>query len=124
MVKKKEEETNPRGRNEERNKEKESSPGAVIKGAVGRTDTGTEGTMETDAVNTAERGTEDTVGIGVVGAAEVAATDTPTSAAIPSPSEGSANKRNGHANKRGRVNLVKKKEKKKKKGGREESTYP
>ena len=106
---KKKEETNPRGRNEERNKEKESSPGAVIMGVVGRTDTGTEGTVKTDAVNTVESGTEDVAGMGVVGAVEVAAADTPTSAAIPIPLEGFVNKRNGHANKRGRVNLAKKK---------------
>ena len=108
---KKKEETNPRGRNEERNKEKESSPGAVTIGAVGRTDTGTEGTAETDSVNTAETGTKDMAGMGGVGAAEVAAVDTPTPAAIPSPSEGSANKRNGHANNRGRVKLAKRKKK-------------
>ena len=110
MIKKKEE-TNPRGRNEERNKEKESSPRAVIMGAVGRTDTGTEGTTETDAVNTAETGTKDTVGMGAVGVTEVVAADTSMSAAIPSPSEGFANKRNGHTNKKGRVNLAKKKKK-------------
>ena len=69
-------------------------------GAVGRIDTGTEGTTKTDAVNTVETGTENTVGMGTIGVAEVAVADTPTLAAIPSPSEGSANKRNGHANKR------------------------
>ena len=83
-------------------------------GVVGRTDTGTEGTVETNAVNTAEMGTKDMAGMGAVGAAEVAVADTPTHAAIPSRLEGSANKRNGHENKRGRVNLAKKKEKKKK----------
>ena len=57
--------------------------------------------------------------------AEVAAIDTPTFAAIPSPSKVSANKRNGHANKRGRVNLAKKKEKKKKKRREEKKKeYP
>ena len=107
MVKKKRE-TNPQGRNEERNKEKESSPGPVIMGAVERTKTGTEGTTETYAVNMAGTGTEDTVEMGALGAIEVAAVDTFTFTAIPSPSKGSANKRNGHANKRGIVNLAKK----------------
>ena len=93
-------------------------------GVVGRTDTGTEGTVETNAINTAEMGTKDMAGMGAVGAVEVSATDTPTHAAIPSRLEGSANKRNGHANKRGRVNLAKKKKEEKKKGGREETTYP
>ena len=71
--------------------------------AVGRTETSTEGTAETDAVNMAEIGTEDTARMGAVGVAGVAAIDTPTFAAIPSPSKVSANKRNGHANKKGRV---------------------
>ena len=84
-------------------------------GVVGRTDTGMEGTVEINAVNTAEMGTKDMAGMGAVGTAEVAAADTPMHAAIPSYLEGSANKRNGHANKRGRVNLAKKKKKKKKK---------
>ena len=87
-------------------------------GAVGRTNIGTEGTTETNAVNMAETGIEDTVGMGAVGVAEVVSADTPTSAAIPSPSEGFVNKRNRHANKRGRVNLAKKKG-----GGRKDSTY-
>ena len=87
-------------------------------GVVGRTDTGMEGTVETNAVNTAEMGTKDMAGMGAVGTAEVAAADTPMHAAIPRRLEGSANKRNGHANKRGRVNLAKKKG-----GGRKDSTY-
>ena len=87
-------------------------------GAVGRTETGTDGTMETDAVNTAEAGAEDTIRMGVVGAAGVVAVDTPMSAASPSPSKGSANERNGHTDKRGRVNLTKKKNREK--GRREE----
>ena len=111
---KKKGETNPRGRNEEKNKGKESSLGPVIMGAVGRTEIGTKGTAETDAVNMAETGTEDTAGMVAMGAAGVAATDTPTFAAIPSPSKGSANKRNGHAKKKGRMNLAKKK----KRGGK------
>ena len=114
---KKREKTNPRRRNEERNKGKERSPGPVIMGAVGRTETDTEGTAETDAVNTAETGAEDTVGMGVVGTAGVAAADTPTSATSPSPTKGSANERNGRTNNRGRVNLAKEKRKKKKRGG-------
>ena len=114
---KKREKTNPWRRNEERNKGKESSPGPVIMGAMGRTETDTEGMEETDAVNTAETGVEDTAGMGAVGTAEVAAADTPMHAAIPRRLEGSANKRNGHANKRGRVNLAKEKRKKKKRGG-------
>ena len=77
-------------------------------GTVGRTKTGTEGTAETDAVNMAEAGVEDTARIGVVGAAGVAAADALTSVASPSPSKGSANERNGHIDKRGRVNLEKK----------------
>ena len=60
--------------------------------------------------------------MGAEGATEVATADTPTFAAIPSPSKGSANKRNGHANKRGRVNLAKRR-KKGGGGGREEITY-
>ena len=78
-------------------------------GAVGRIETGTEGTAKTDAVNTAEAGVEDTARMGAVGAVGVAVADTPTSAARPSPSKGSAKERNGHTNKRGRVNLAKKK---------------
>ena len=117
LGKKKKRETNPRGRNEERNKEKESSPGVVTMGAMGRIDTGTEGTAKTDAVNTAETGTKNTVGMGTMGVAEVAIANTPTPTAIPSPLGGSANKRNGHANKRGRVNLAKNKKKKKKREG-------
>ena len=46
--------------------------------------------------------------MGAEGTAEVAAIDTPTFAAIPSPSKGSTNERNGHIDKRGRVNLEKK----------------
>ena len=49
--------------------------------------------------------------MGAEGTAKVAAVDTPTFVAIPSPSKGFANKRNGHANKRGRVNLAKRKKK-------------
>ena len=88
---------------------------------VGRIETGTEGTAETDAMNTVEAGVEDTARMGAVGAAGVAVADTPTSAARPSPSKGSAKERNGHTNKRGRVNLAKKKKK-----GRERkaNTYP
>ena len=107
---------------EERNKGRESSPRPVIMGVVGRTETCTEGTAETDAVNMAETGAEDTVGMGAVGAAGVATADTPMSATRPSPLKGFANKRNGHADKRGRVNLAKKK--KRKGGGRKDSTYP
>ena len=109
---------------EERNKGRESSPGPVIMGVVGRTETCTEGTAETDAVNMAETGVEDMVGMGAVDAAEVAIANTLTSAARPSPSKGFANKRNGHADKRGRVNLAKKKKKKGGGGGRKDSTYP
>ena len=83
-------------------------------GAVGRMEIGTEGMTKTDAVNTAEAGAEDSAGMGVVGTAGVAA-------ASPSPSKGSANERNGHTDKRGRVNLAKKK---KKGGGRKDNTYP
>ena len=79
-------------------------------GAVGRTKTGTKGRTETDAVNTAKTSAEDTTGIGAVGVAGVAAANTPTFAASPSPSKGFANERNGHTNKRGKVNLAKKKE--------------
>ena len=78
-------------------------------GVVGRTETSIEGTAKTNAVNTAETDAEDTAGMGVVGAAGVAATDTPTFAVSPGPSKGSANERNGHTNKRGKVNLAKKK---------------
>ena len=67
--------------------------------AVGRTETSTEGIEETNAVNTAETGMKDMAGMDVVGTAEVAAADTSTFAAIPSPLEDSANKRNEHANK-------------------------
>ena len=124
LRKKKKKETNPRGRNEEKNKEKESSPEAVTMGDVGRIDTGTEGTAKTDAVNTVETGTKNTVGMGTMGVAEVAIANTPTPTAIPSPLGGSANKRNGHANKRGRVNLAKKKKKKKKReGGKKPHTH-
>ena len=56
----------------------------------------------------AEAGAEDTAGIGAMGAAGVAAVDAPTSAASPSPLKGSTNERNGHIDKRGRVNLEKK----------------
>ena len=90
-------------------------------GAVGRTKTGTEGTAETDAVNTVETGAEDTVGMGVVGVARVATADTPTFAARPSPSKSFANKRNGHVDKRGRVNLAKKK--KREEGGKIAHTH-
>ena len=114
---KKKEKTNPRRRNEERNKGKESSLGPVIMGAVRRIETDTEGTAETDAVNTAETGAEDTAGMGAVGTAGVAAANTPTSAASPSPANGSANERNGRTDNRGRVNLAKEKRKKKKRGG-------
>ena len=106
---------------EERNKGRESSLRPVIMGVVGRTETCIEGTAETDTVNMAETGAEDTAGMGAVGMVGVATADTPTSAARPSPSKGFANKRNGHADKRGRVNLAKKK---KKGGGRKDSTYP
>ena len=92
-------------------------------GVVGRTDTGTEGMVETNAINTAETGTKDMAGMGAMGAAEVAVADTPTHAAIPSRLEGSANKRNGHANKRGRVNLAKKK-KKKREEKKKKKEYP
>ena len=78
-------ETNPRGRNEERNKGKESSPGLVIIGAVGRTETGIEGTAEIDAVNMVDIGEEDTVRMGAVGTAGVAALDTPMFVVNPSP---------------------------------------
>ena len=77
-------------------------------GTVGRTKTGTEGTVETDVMNTAEAGAKDTAGMGAVGAAGIAAADTSTSVANPSPSKGSANERNGHIDKKGRVNLEKK----------------
>ena len=82
---------------------------------------------ETDVVNMAEAGAEDTAGMGVVGAAGVVAADAPTFAVSPSPSKGSANERNGHTDKRGRVNLAKKKKKrrrKRKEKGRKDSTYP
>ena len=108
---------------EERNKGRESSPGLVIMGVVGRTETCTEGTAETDAVNMAETGAEDTVGMGAVGAAGVATADTPMSATRPSPLKGFANKRNGHADKRGRVNLAKKKKKKREEGGKIAHTH-
>ena len=61
--------------------------------------------------------------MGAEGAAEVAAADTPTFAAIPSPLKGSANKRNGHANKRGRVNLAKRKKKGGGGGGKKSHTH-
>ena len=89
-------------------------------GVVGRTETSIEGTAKTNAVNTAETDAEVTAGMGVVGAAGVAAPDTPTFAVSPGPSKGSANERNGHTNKRGKVNLAKKK----RGGGGKESTYP
>ena len=66
---------------------------------------------ETDVVNMAEAGAEDTAGMGAAGAAGVVAADAPTFAVSPSPSKGSANERNGHTDKRGRVNLAKKKKK-------------
>ena len=88
-------------------------------GAVGRMEAGTEETAKTDVVNTVEANAEDTTGIGVMGAAGVAAADTPTSAANPSPLKGFANERNGHIDKKGRVNLAKKR-KNEKKGRREE----
>ena len=93
-----------------RNEGKESSPGPVIMGVVGRTETSTERMAKTNTMNTAEAGAEDTVGMGAVSMAGIAATDTPTSVARPSTSKGSANKRSGHTDKRGRVNLAKKKE--------------
>ena len=105
----------------ERNKGKDSSPRSVIMGVVGRTETGIEGTTKTNAVNTAKIDAEDTAGMGAVGAVGVAAADTLTFAASPGPSKGFANERNGHTNKRGKVNLAKKK---KRRGGGEESTYP
>ena len=64
---------------------------------------------ETDVVNMAEAGAEDTARMGAMGAAGIAAADAPTSAASPSPSKDSANERNGHIDKKGRVNLAKKK---------------
>ena len=79
---------------------------------------------ETDAVNRAEAGVEDTAGMGAVGAVGVVAADAPMSAANPSPSKGSADERNEHTDKSGRVNLAKKKKKKKEGGGRKDSTYP
>ena len=107
---------------EESNKRRESSPRPVIMGVVGRTETGTEGTAKIDVVNTEEADAEDTAGMGAVGAVGVVAIDTPTSTASPSPSKGSANEKNGHTNKRGRMNLVKKKKNREK--GRKDSTYP
>ena len=80
-------------------------------GVVGRTETGIEGTTKTNAVNTAKIDAEDTAGMGAVGAVGVAVADTPTFAASPGPSKGFANERNGHTNKRGKVNLAKKKKK-------------
>ena len=70
-------------------------------GAVGRTETGTEGMAETDAVNTAETGAEDMAGMGAMGVAGVATADTPTSAVSSNSLKGSANERNGHTNKKG-----------------------
>ena len=84
-------------------------------GAVGRTEMGIEGMAETNAVNTAEAGAKDMAGMGAMGATRVTTADTPTFAASPSPSNGSANKRNGHTDKKGRVNLAKKKMKGRKK---------
>ena len=95
----------------------------VIMGAMGRTETDAEGMAEAGTINTAETGVKDAVGICAVGTAGVATADTLTFAASPGPLKGSANKRKGHTNKRGRVNLAQKK-KKKKRGGRKESTYP
>ena len=93
-------------------------------GAVGRTEIGTEGTTETDAVNTAETGTKDMTGMGAVGTVGIATADTSMFAAIPSPSKGSANKRNGHANKRGKMNLAKIiKENKREGGGKKAHTH-
>ena len=62
----------------------------------------------------AKASAENTAGMGAGGAAGVAVVDTPTLATSPSPSKCSANEKNGHTDKRGRVNLVKKKGKKKK----------
>ena len=60
--------------------------------------------------------------MGAMGVAGVTALDTPMFVVNPSPSKGSANERNGHSNKRGRVNLAKKK--KKRKRGEERKHIP